>query len=573
MIFLLSILFSYTRLGAQGSWTRVANLAPYYNAGVMLLLSDGSVICKTPSGGSDMYGNMWTKLTPDVHGSYINGTWSVMTSMKDTRLYFSTQVLRDGRVYVAGGEYGTGKGTAEIYDPVADEWSNIPVPAGDSLYDSNSEMLPDGRVLQGIILGSDFGRGNIIFDPSTNHFVPGPSSIKVADETSWVKLADNSIIFIDWKDSTSERYIPALNSWITDGNVPVGIYDVFAHETGPGVLLPDGRAFVIGGNGKTAIYTPSGSITPGTWAAGPSLPNGQGAPDAAAAVMTDGRVLCAASPAPTSSSMFPSAISFYVFDYSADTFIHITTPIGTDTLTGPCYNTHMLNLPDGSILFSNYSDDKYYVYRPSGTPLAAGKPVVDSIIKVSCDTFIATGKGFNGLNMGSYYGDDWQMSTNYPLIRLISGSDVYYTRTYNWNSNGVMRGSAKDTTHFALPAGLPDGSYSLEVVVNGIPSAQRAFKTCNASGIASRILPDEVPISVIPNPASGKAVVTFRSDDGGAYSIRLVDVLGRVVVNETGEAATGKNTHVLHFESVAKGVYTIVLQQGSGVYAIKLVVE
>ncbi|NOU08308.1 MAG: M48 family metalloprotease, partial [Hyphomicrobiaceae bacterium] len=39
---------------------------------------------------------------------------------------------------------------------------------------------------------------------------------------------------------------------------------------------------------------------------------------------------------------------------------------------------------------------------------------------------------------GAAYGDDWQMSTNYPLVRLTSGGGtVYYARTFNWSSTGV----------------------------------------------------------------------------------------------------------------------------------------
>ena len=48
--------------------------------------------------------------------------------MHDTRLYYSTQVLKDGRVFVAGGEYGTGRKTGETYDPRTDRWLMAPLP-------------------------------------------------------------------------------------------------------------------------------------------------------------------------------------------------------------------------------------------------------------------------------------------------------------------------------------------------------------------------------------------------------------------------------------------------------------
>lgn len=64
----------------------------------MLLLSDGTVLAKSFSGGSDGIGNIYDRLTPDIHGSYANGTWSTISAMIDTRLYYSSQVLMDGRL-------------------------------------------------------------------------------------------------------------------------------------------------------------------------------------------------------------------------------------------------------------------------------------------------------------------------------------------------------------------------------------------------------------------------------------------------------------------------------------------
>ena len=61
--------------------------------------------------------------------------------------------------------------------------------------------------------------------------------------------------------------------------------------------------------------------------------------------------------------------------------------------------------------------------------------------------------------------DDAQMSTNYPLVRFTSMSlNVFYARTYNWSSAGVMTGTTPVSTEFVLPAGLPIGLYSVVAV-------------------------------------------------------------------------------------------------------------
>ena len=178
----------------EGTWTKVTATAPHANHGVMLLLSDGTVICHSNSGGADGNGTLWDKLTPDASGSYINGTWTTTAAMADTRLFFSSQVLKDGRVYVAGGEYGTGLQKAEVYDPVANTWTAAPSP-GVNISDANSEILEDGRVMQALVAGTL--KGNQIYNPTTNTYSAGPTCIGIHNESAWIKLPDNSILFVD----------------------------------------------------------------------------------------------------------------------------------------------------------------------------------------------------------------------------------------------------------------------------------------------------------------------------------------------------------------------------------------
>ena len=139
--------FNITRLSPvllptvpSGTWTALANSPSYASGGGMLLLSDGTVLAKSGGGGGQ--GTIYNKLTPDASGSYINGTWSTIAPMHNDRLYYSTQLLKDGRVYVAGGEYGAGGSHGEVYDPLTNVWTLTPDP-GQIIYDANSEILDD----------------------------------------------------------------------------------------------------------------------------------------------------------------------------------------------------------------------------------------------------------------------------------------------------------------------------------------------------------------------------------------------------------------------------------------------
>jgi len=138
-----------------GSWLPVIN-APGFNVGTMLLLTDGSVMCQDNGSISSGSPN-WYVLMPDpdsvLNQSYINGTWWTLPALPPpfgpipadqggpiyAPLYLASAVLRDGRVFLAGGEYnGLPKQTpdvlaAAIYDPVLMKWSTqpeIPLPSG-----------------------------------------------------------------------------------------------------------------------------------------------------------------------------------------------------------------------------------------------------------------------------------------------------------------------------------------------------------------------------------------------------------------------------------------------------------
>ena len=458
---------------AQTTWTPLAVPAPDSSGGLMLLLPDGSVLCKTCNGGGDSVGNMWLKLSPDINGSYINGTWSKVCPMADTRLYFSSQLLKNGKVYVAGGEYGSGGSSSELYDPVTNSWTQLPN-TNNYYGDANSEILDNGKVLQSHL--STYN-GIVIYDPASNTYTNGPNSLGGHDESSWVKLPDNSVLFVDIFSTNSERYIPALNQWIQDAPVPVNLYDPYGFETGPAFLLPDGRAFFMGSLGNTAFYTPSGNSSPGSWTTGPTIPGNNGMPDAPGAMMVDGKIIFAAGPVPTgTNNVFIVPTYFYEFDYTTNTFTPVGAPGGGSTVSDTAFNFTMLDLPDGTVLLTQARTTNYYVHAPAGAPLVIGQPTIASVNQAGCSsTFTLTGLLFNGISEGAMYGDDWQMNTNFPIVRLTSGTTTYYARTHDWNHTGVSTGLLADTTLFDLPPGIPSGTYSLSVIANGISSTPVTF--------------------------------------------------------------------------------------------------
>ena len=111
----------------------------------------------------------------------------------------------------------------------------------------------------------------------------------------------------------------------------------------------------------------------------------------------------------------------------------------------------MLVLPTGQILYTDGSNDVF----PS---------------KITNQTAYAIkGTQFNGLSQGAAYGDDAQMATNYPLVRVTSGKKILYCRTYGHSTMAVATGREPVSTSF-ICMNLPKGAATLEVVANGIAS-------------------------------------------------------------------------------------------------------
>jgi hypothetical protein len=563
---------------AAGSWIPLANTAPD-SVGLMILLSDGTVMAaNNPSSAVGDVGNDWYCLTPDNSGLYMNGAWSRRTSMNYTRLFYSAQVLQDGRLFLAGGEYGNGRSTAEVFNPLATNWTVINPPSSllnpnfnspntgtnEGLVDAEAKLLNDGNVLLAPIAPSTLN-GTLIYNPNANTWSAGPQSQNWQAEVSWVKLPDGSILTVDPLDGSaqsrgtnSERYIPSLTPprWVPDANLPVNLWanllPVAVGETGPAFLLPNGKAFFLGGSGHTAIYTPSplGGTNFGSWVAGPDIPGGLVSADAPAAMMPNGKILCSVSASPyidgQNNLQFSRPASFFEYDYADHTqgpngsFTQVNGPTGlTDNIN--TYQSAMLVLPDGGVLYCHFQQgtpsvpkptyssfgSQLYIYIPDSVPVAAGKPVINNITTNSAGSYTLTGTGLNGISAGAAYGDDLQMDSNYPLVRFTDGNgNVRYGRTSNWSSTGVMTGTNLVSTQFTLPSNLPPGSY-LEVVANGIASDPVAF------------YPSDYPTVSFLTPTNGMMLsdssaplIVGNADDTNA-TIQFV----RVALNRSSDAA------------------------------------
>jgi uncharacterized repeat protein (TIGR03803 family) len=520
------------------NWQGTSNPVPNFDsAGVTLLLPNGDLMVH---GGPDQASAAWYLVTPDSKGNYVDGTWAQMPSMNVGRLFFESDVLPNGDIFVAGGEYTLVNGgtvptetnTAEMYVPgpgqnyLTGKWNVLPNNPQPLEGDVPSEVLPGGNVLVGDIEDP----GTEIFDPTTDTWSAGGTKIRSdedSNEEPWAKLPNGDILAYDLYASIdagrglAEIYNPSTNTWsdASSGTLPVLSSENTGFELGPELLLPNGLVFLGGTNGKTALY----NYQTNSWTQGPTLPNVPGVgqmtmTDDPGAVMPDGDLLLSLSP-PEIEDNFPGPTLLFDFNPNTGIYTSVTPNLAGLDLSGSDFADGMLVLPTGQVLLTNMENGPA-TYGPLGTVNAAWRPTITSFTSTGGGSFTLTGTQLNGLDEGAAYGDDNQMAENYPIVQVtdaVSGN-VYYATTSNWSSVGVATGSTPETVNVVLPALLGNDPYSLVVIANGIASSPMAENGANVPAITA---PSSIPVA-------GTSSYDFRgtisiSDPGatGADSLSL----------------------------------------------------
>jgi hypothetical protein len=467
------------------SWTPVQNV-PNIGAGAIALLTNGCVLTHDESGNNGTWGN-WYTLCPDLSGSYATGTWTQVATMPSGYgpLYFGSAVLPDGRYIAEGGEYNLGNDAwttkGAIYDPVANTWTSVAPPSGwQSIGDSPSVVLPNGTYMQSSCC--DTQKQAALLNPSTLAWTStGTGKFDIYDEEGMTLLPGGMVLDVDayvfqysQTGKNYELYNPSTGAWTSQGPTPEQYWDSAAncggsgratYELGPAVLMPNGTVFQTGANSCAAGHTGIYNYAANTWTEGPDFPGSFDIADGPAALEVNGNVLMFASPGfgDTGGQMF---------EWNGSTLTDAPNPPnGTGDSS---YYGHMLMLPTGQIMFTDFSND-VELFTSAGSQYTGWTPTVIQTTAPSYQpgqTYRIAGTNFNGTSQDGAYGDDFQDATNYPLIRFtsVSTGNVYYAHTHGHSTMAVgYHGPAY--TFVDIPTTIPGGTYHLQVVVNGIASA------------------------------------------------------------------------------------------------------
>jgi GEVED domain-containing protein/dockerin type I repeat protein/Kelch motif protein/SdrD B-like protein len=550
--------------------------------GVVLEAQNTAPIFPGVNGGAPPQQTIWFPYSPTANGSYANGTYGLTSTMNNPRLGFPAVTLRDGKIFAMGGEYSPTTGfvnSPEIYDPLTNTWTSVaPIPTPltqvanppsvpplsptSQFGDDPIKILPNGDILAGW-----FGGGNTyIYNEASNSWrptfgpklhasttnlinTPGAIATDASDEENWTILPDGSIlsydIFASFDQSKflAQRFDPQQDAWVDaslvdPNNPPVllsGPNEGF--ELGASMLLNDGRVIVFGPNGHSDYY----DSKTGIWSKGPDMPfttaGGAGPQlltmeDAPAAELSNGKLLLVASAVGAAP---PTRV--LEFDPTTNIFTDVTPPnFPTLTFNNFSFNGqevfNMLNLPSGQILLTTIiasgngnTSGPDYLYTPDGLPQDAWRPTIQSITQNADGTFHLIGTQLNGLNEGAVFGDDFSMSSNYPLVRMTDTSgNVVYARTFNWSNTGVQTGNQIVSTEFALPAGKTFNDFNdFTVVANGIPSVPFHFSPAKPQTVSGTVFSDTNADGIREGGEAGIPHITVFVDLNGDGKLSVME--------------------------------------------------
>jgi len=466
----------------SGTWTDVNGPIPPVNPEISILLTDGRVMVHSACT------RHWYLLTPDGKGKYETGSWSEDNAQLPSGYaptYFGSAILPDGRLIINGGEYNTNcsapvwTAKGAIYDPVADSWTSVSPPKRwNTIGDAPSVILPNGSYMLADCCTTEQAIASIS-GVTVKWTATGTGKGDNNNEEGLTILPDGDVLTVDANSYLGkfpnhyEIYDIASGSWSTPGETAQELVDPTSHEIGPAVLRPDGTVIQFGATGHNDLYDTS----TGTWSAAPDFPKFKHVKffcyDASGALLPDGNVIVQASP--------PNQAPSHFFEFSLNRKGMMALTQVNDPTSAPyagSYEGSFLELPTGQVLWANagfLGHKEVAIYTPKGSPKARWLPVISSVsttLTVGSTGNAISGTNFNGFSQGATYGDDKQMATNYPLVRITNNStdDVCFGRSHDFSTMGVWTVGTTNA-EFDIPETCETGASTLQVIVNGLASA------------------------------------------------------------------------------------------------------
>lgn len=242
---------------------------------------------------------------------------------------------------------------------------------------------------------------------------------------------------------------------------------------------------------------------------------------------------------------------------------------------------------------SNNADT--YLWTASAGTIVSGQGTSSVVIKLNSpySKCVLTVKAFNCMGAGQMrdltlkpqllspeISGPESVCKNNGSVKTYSASCESNALSYTWSSpTGTVKFSDGGTPANPLTTSANRVQVNFSGVATGVQSIRvTANNNCGASAIKVKNVmvknctkAEETEITaneesnlfaVFPNPTHDVVTVSFTSASAIEYSVTLLDMTGKAVIQEKNIAIEGKNEYKCHLENLSPGLYSLILQLG-----------
>jgi hypothetical protein len=109
--------------------------------------------------------------------------------------------------------------------------------------------------------------------------------------------------------------------------------------------------------------------------------------------------------------------------------------------------------------------------------------------------------------------------------------------------------------------------------VNGKLHAFLPYTACDTSTGINELANNLTNVSVVPNPFTSSATMTFVSTVEGTFTLKMMNLLGEVVTTKEIPVTRGSNQTILERNSLSSGIYILSVSNGNGSISKKVIID
>jgi len=158
----------------------------------------------------------------------------------------------------------------------------------------------------------------------------------------------------------------------------------------------------------------------------------------------------------------------------------------------------------------------------------------------------------------------------------VNGYYISYADNDNFDNANIEKITDSEITSYIVPEVLDDGEtyyWQVRAYIAGDTTQWSSPWSFTMGSAGVNKLLTENNVSIYPNPTKGLLYVELNAIEQTQLQIKVSNLLGEVLINETYTAQQGINTHSINLEDFGTGVYLIQMQSGEEVFTQRVLID